>query len=288
MPNRGKQKKDGCGHPFVWAFLTLLTFPVVLITTDMLGAGGLWPFALAVVATLLVLALEAAIRGKLWPFEPQFAECLGHPETPVRILVFMGGVLLILETALILTAATDLRSDPALIGLVMRKECAVRHLAGPDMFCRALTGEGAAPVAVQTKPRDAVSFAIRMRAANAWFPNETLATCSQRVAQQATDNQSVRAVSLVHCTAWRVASNGILTAKSSKTGFAALSMTRDQDGMYRVGVWSDNINDPSWDAALGDRAEAGRDVVRTTGIPPNLVTALQAEALGRAQQTFRQ
>lgn len=280
--------KDGCGHPFVWAFLTLATFPVVLVATDMLGAGGLWSFAYAVVSTLLVLALEAAVRGRLWPFEPQFAECLGHPETPVRILVFMGGVLLILETGLILGVATDLRSDPALIGLVMRKECGARQYRGSDEMCRALDGEDRISTASPAKPRDAISYAIRMQAAKAWLPDEPLAACTQRIAQQTTDGTAIRGVSLVHCSSWSIGVNGALSAKTTKTGFVAFSLTGDGNGLYRIGAWSDNINDPSWDATLGDKAEDGRNVVRTTGILPDLVTALQAESLGRAQQILQQ
>lgn len=283
MPKAGRNRRTDEGHPYVWAFLTLVTFPVVLIATDMLGAEGVWPFAYAILATLAVLALEGLVRKRLWPFEPQFAECLGHPDTPVRIILFLGGFLLVLETALILLAATDPRVDASLVKLVMRKECAART-ASAGSFCAYLSGERASDS--RMKPRDAISYAIRMHAAGAWFPDEPLVTCGRRSMDQAAE-ASARNVSIVHCTAWRVDADGVLKPKSSVTRFAAAALSKGEDGLFRVTGWSENTNDASWDMTLGDRAETARDVVRSFGVMPDLITILQAEALGRAQESLR-
>jgi hypothetical protein len=279
----GRKKQTPHGHPYVWAFLTLLTFPVVLIASDMLGARGVLPFAYAILATLAVLAFEGLTRKRLWPFEPPFAECLGHPDTPLRIILFLGGFLLILETALLVIAATDLRLDASLVKLVMRKECGA-HGGSSESFCTYLSGERTPDT--HLLPRDEISYAIRMHAATAWFADAPLVTCAQRNMNQTTDTL-IRNVSLVLCTSWGVDADGRVFKKSTVNRLIAAALSKAEDGLYRIAGWSENTNDASWDLTLGDRAETGRDVVRSFGVMPDLITIMQSEAQGRAQEMLR-
>jgi len=131
-----REDQEHRGHPAVWAFLTIVSFPIVLMASDALGARGLWPFAYAILATLAVLILELLVRGGLWPFEKGFVEHIGHPDTPIRILIFIGATLLVLETALIFTVATDRRIDPELVRFVAEKQCS----AHPDQLIQGLCG----------------------------------------------------------------------------------------------------------------------------------------------------
>lgn len=116
-------KKRSQGHPRVWAALTLITFPVVLLTADALDVPGLWPFVYALLGTFLIFMLEALVRRRLWPFEMEFSTTFAHPETPYRILLLLGITLLILETVLIIGVATDRRFDDALVRLILHKQC---------------------------------------------------------------------------------------------------------------------------------------------------------------------
>lgn len=268
----------------MWAFLTLATFPVVLIAMDMLGLRGIWPFAYATVATLIVLALEGTIRGKLWPFEPIFAEFLGHPDTPIRIILFLGAVLLVLETSLIAIFALDRRTDLALIGLVARKQCAAWQDPASSSLCRRLEAEER-PVA--TMKEDSLAFALRTRAAEEWYPTGTLATCAVRQAQAWIDGAAKRTVALTHCTSWTLDGEGNLAPKSAMTKYVAASASTGDDGLPRIAGWSDDFNEPGWDQTLGDQAETGRNLVRSTSILPNLVEMLQAEARMRAMESLK-
>ncbi len=129
-----------CGHPSIWAVLTLLAFPIVLVTTNMLGVQGLRPFWYALIATFVVLLLEALVRGRLWPFEDGFIESIGHPETPFRIFVFLGSLLLLIETVFIFSILTDKNLDQALVRLVAQKNCtATVETQGQKDVCRLLT-----------------------------------------------------------------------------------------------------------------------------------------------------
>lgn len=135
MPG-GKQKN---GHSALWAFISIIAFPIVLISADILEVGGLLPFIFAMVATLVILTLEAGITGKLWMFEDKFINRIGDPEMHVRLLIFVGAMLLILESALLFMAATDRRMDPLLLQMIVNKQCsAPRGLDDGQSLCRDL------------------------------------------------------------------------------------------------------------------------------------------------------
>ncbi|MBU1349167.1 hypothetical protein KJ781_03825 [Patescibacteria group bacterium] len=277
----GQRKRSGNGHPNVWAFLTLATFPIVLIATDMLGLHGVWPFVYAILATLIVLALEGTIRGKLWPFEPHFAECLGHPDTPIRILLFLGGVLLILETSLIAIIALDRRTDMALIGFVARKECTAWHDPSSSSLCRRLMDEKRSTAAAPTV--DGRSFAIRTRALQEWYPDAPLATCAVRQAASWTDTSSHYALAYAHCVSWSIDGQGKLKADGATTRYVAVNLNEGEETLPHVSGWSDDMNDPSWDMTLREHAEDGRDRVRSSSVLSDILPVLQAEAKIRAE-----
>ena len=89
-------------HATLWATLTFGVFIVTYILAIVLGAWGFMPFVYGALAMLAILLLEALFRGRLWPFEPYFSRSFGHPEASRRLLIFSGGFLLILETAILL------------------------------------------------------------------------------------------------------------------------------------------------------------------------------------------
>ncbi|MEK7655171.1 MAG: hypothetical protein AAB386_00610 [Patescibacteria group bacterium] len=135
MPG-GRRKNN---HPTLWAFLTILTFPIVLISADILDVRGALPFIFAIVATLLILTMEVAATGKLWMFEDKFINRIGDPEMHVRLLIFVGAMLLVFESALILLTATDRRMDPLLLQMIVNKQCsAPRGLDDEQNLCRDL------------------------------------------------------------------------------------------------------------------------------------------------------
>ncbi len=135
MPG-GRRKNN---HPTLWAFLTIVTFPIVLISADILDVRGALPFIFAIVATLLILTLEVAVTRRLWMFEDKFINRIGDPEMHIRLLIFVGAMLLILESALILITATDRRMDPLLLQMIVNKQCsAPRGLDGGQSLCRDL------------------------------------------------------------------------------------------------------------------------------------------------------
>lgn len=285
MPGGKRQN----GHPEVWAFLTIITFPIVLIATDLLGAEGLWPFGFALLGTFSILVLEAVVRGRLWPFEEGFIDRIGHPDTPLRILIFLGATLLILETTLIFAVSTDRRFDPALIGFITDKECAARQDPISNQLCLWLNQPLMARSATIQKG-SLMDYAVRRYAAQAWFPDEALVTCTERNVQRATDSSTgvERVVYLVHCASWKLDGAGELKQKSKNTTFVGSTLQPADDGGYRVVAWTEDPNSEEWKTTLGPIADGSRDRVLGLAILPEFEAALQEEALQRAQTLLQQ
>ena len=270
------------GHPLVWAVLSVLAFPVILLVAQALGSPGLLPLAWAAAATLIILLCELIARRRLWIFEPQLADFISHPETPLRLLLVLGCVLLILETALIFLVATNRHMDDGLIGLVMRKQCS----AGYDKNARALCGYLQAPrnaLGQALIQNDLAAYTLRAETAKQWFANESLATCAQRKVTQASVNQfDLYYVGLVHCTAWQIDADNQLQVKTEKTGFAGIWLTKDTNGFYSASKWTDDPSSDQWSATLKTLAQDAKAKVQSLSISPEFIKALRAETLKRA------
>ncbi len=89
-------------RPLVWAALSLTAYLVTFVIAVSLGVPGPLPFVYGGLAMLGVMLSEACLRGKLWLFEPAFSRTFGHPEIAHRLTFFSMGLLLVLETSIIL------------------------------------------------------------------------------------------------------------------------------------------------------------------------------------------
>lgn len=277
------RKYETKGHPKVWAVISVIAFPVVLLAAQGLGAPGLWPIVWAASATLLVLLCEVMARGRLWISEPNLAEFISHPETPIRLLIFSGAILLILETALIFLVATNRRMDDGLIGLVMRKQCSAEY----DKTARSLCGYLQAPRDALGRilfQNDLAAYALRAETAKQWFANESLVTCAQRkIDQLATSEFDLYYAGLIHCAAWQIDQAGQLQVKTEKTGFAGIWLTKDANGFYAAGKWTDNPNSDQWSETLKSMAESAKTRIQSLSISSEFKQALRAETLKRAR-----
>jgi len=99
---RDRERDPKAYHVLVYALLSLTSYLVAFILSITLGAPGPLPFVIGGAALIFTLALEAGFRGRLWIFEPVFSEAFGHPQIAHRLTYFSVGLLLILETSIIL------------------------------------------------------------------------------------------------------------------------------------------------------------------------------------------
>lgn len=276
------------GHPEIWAVLTIITFPIVLIACEFLEVGQWWSFIYALLATFCVLVLEAIVRGRLWPFEHGFINSIGHPETPFRIMVFLGATLLVLETVAIVGAVTDPRFDEGLISLVIQKECRMRHHSkSADAICRILT-EPKRIVSSTVHTSDLADRAIVEHAASVWSRPEGITKCAVRPLLRSIDARTgdVREAALVQCSTWEVSNDMTIFATHTDHKFVAARIEKGTDGLYTVSRWSEDPADDSWDMALGDMAAACRDRAEALSILPELITSMQEESKQKALEAL--
>lgn len=270
------------GHPNIWAFLSIIAFPIVLLSMDVLGVSGLWPFIMAMGATLLILVLEAIVRGRIWPFEPGFAEHLGHPDLPMRLAIFMAATLFLLQTAFFIAVSVDPRFDESIMAFVLRRQC-VSSYASTHPACRRTS----LPPQLEPSPSqtaDTIGFAIRTQAKKLWYPNAELATCAQRIIEiTPIENNGQDVFSIVQCTNWGLMNGSVLKKQQSQIHFVGARITKDETGFVRVVAWTDDYTSPNWTSVLGSIAESTRQTAQTLPIYPQFSTVLEAESLGRAQ-----
>lgn len=270
------------GHPNVWAFLTLIAFPIVLLSTDVLGASGIWPFLFAMGSTLLILALEAIVRGKIWPFEPGYAEYLGHPDLPMRLVIFMAACLFLLQTAFFVAVSVDPHFDESIMAFILQRQC-TQPGASSLSLCASAT-KSTNPTLVSSSLADPIGYAIRTQAAKLWFPGDLLATCSERIVTIApVVNGGQRVVAIVECANWTLSEDGVVRKKTSVTRFVGAQLTKDVSGFLRITAWTDDYTSANWDSVLGSIAESSRVTAQTLSVYPEFSTVLEAESLGRAQ-----
>ncbi|MBU2509023.1 MAG: hypothetical protein ABII13_00665 [Patescibacteria group bacterium] len=270
-------KKKTKGQPAVWALITILTFPIILMAAELLGAPGLWPFAWAVLATVAVLVLEVLARGKLWIFEPGFVERISHNETPLRLLVVVGAILLILETGLIFAIATNRNYDGDLMGMIMRRQCAAQYDKKAKSLCQFLQTPRLNSGKLMPE-LDLIGSSMRTYTAKKWFEDEPMVTCSQKkVEQSEIKDYTIEYVALLHCTSWRVDERGILDSKEEKTAFAGATLREDLNGFYKVEKWTDDPANADWNEVLKEIALDSRFKVKSLKISPEFLASLQTQ-----------
>ncbi len=120
---------------FVWAAITVISLPVVALSLISLGIHSSIAFLLGACFIFILIVLEALIRGKSWIFSPAFHELFGHHETVFRILIVIGGALLILQTAFVVQLLRNPNMDSMLLNLIIQKQC--QENPGPltDILC---------------------------------------------------------------------------------------------------------------------------------------------------------
>jgi hypothetical protein len=115
------------GHPqhnHIWALLSLTTFIVVYLSAILLGERGIMPFVYAALMILAVLLIEGLLRGELWLFDPQFNHAICNTDTPYRLMIFVGTFLLILESAILVSAAVDPHLEYVVGQFLIQQSCA--------------------------------------------------------------------------------------------------------------------------------------------------------------------
>ena len=88
----------------IWAALSLGAF-LVTFTYVASMRTTLEAFGLGALALILILIIEGLLRGRVWMLEPRFQKIFEDKNMPVRMLIFTGSIVFILETVILLSMA---------------------------------------------------------------------------------------------------------------------------------------------------------------------------------------
>jgi len=94
-------------HNHMWALLSITGFLVLYLVAIVWGEQGLMPFFYGSMAMLCILLIEALLRGKMWLFEPQFNHAITRKDMPLRLALFVGCFVFVLESLLTVGVATN-------------------------------------------------------------------------------------------------------------------------------------------------------------------------------------
>ena len=122
-PSASKTAENHDPRAIMWASLTIAAFLIVFVSSIALGSGGILPFLYGMATMLGIMTLEGILRGRLWLFDDHFKYRLSDPKLPVRLLIFIGGFLLIIETRIIIGVVTNPYLDQSLARLIEWKQC---------------------------------------------------------------------------------------------------------------------------------------------------------------------
>ncbi|HPN14944.1 MAG TPA: hypothetical protein PLF71_02405 [bacterium] len=179
----------------VWAVVSILSFPTVALSLATLGWNSLAAFLLACLATISILILEAFTRGKVWIFDDKFRHIFDHEDTPFRIIVVAGGMLLILETILIVETFRNPAFDGFILNIMAKKQCASPTSYVAKIICPHYTGSTATQSKNLKQREFPLKYSLEQAAKTHLLPNAVAGSCAILPAQwpnYAQDDRSVK------------------------------------------------------------------------------------------------
>lgn len=118
-----------------WALYTIFAFPTAVLVASSLGWSYIMSFCAGVVASLLVLLMNAFMESRLWLFTEKWGEQFFSHELGYKLLVIAMIVLFVIESALIALFFIDGSMDGLALQLIVARRCAVPTEATRD-FCQ--------------------------------------------------------------------------------------------------------------------------------------------------------
>lgn len=216
----------------VWAAISVVSFPIVALSLASLGWQPYAAFLMACVATIAVLFIEAVVRGKSWIFQDAYRHIFEHKETPFRILVVTGGVLLILESLLVYEFLQNPAVDGMILNVVARKQCTHPQAPFAHLVC---------PMFVQqptiNRPEFALTYSLEEAAKKHLIPSALAGSCVVLPIDTLDLSQS-NFTFFAYCQTWQAN-----TCKITKTGESAMvnaQMNGDEQGFYTPTAWQED------------------------------------------------
>jgi hypothetical protein len=264
----------------LWATLTLIAFPIVALSLGWLGMDPLQSFFLGALASLLVLLIEGATRGRWWMSDPAIAKILEDRALPLRLVVLVGILVLLFQSALLVGFLTSDVMDYPVLRFVLEREC-----TGPNHpFFTRLCEQASKPLSQSTM--DQPLAALRMTSERRMLKGPYV-TCAVRRVMTDTDPSSEHLVGLVRCDRWvfGTLSQRPVSVESVQRAVAA-TVQVEQNGSYTARVWSDDPTSPEWESVMTPNIVSYENALTRIQNDERALRGLNTETFRRAVELF--
>lgn len=238
VPRKTVDKKTSSSAS-VWAVISILSFPTVALSLASMGWNSLAAFLLACLATVSILILEAFTRGKIWIFDDKFRHIFDNQDTPFRIIVVTGGILLILETILIVETFRNPAFDGFILNIVAKKQCASPTGYVAKIICPHYMPSSGSQTKILKQHEFPLKYSLEQAAKTRLLPNAVAGSCAILPAvwpDYGPDNKAIKF--FAYC---RQEQAGICTSgDQSESAIITAEFTRNPMGYYVPLTWQED------------------------------------------------
>lgn len=224
----------------VWMGITIFVFPFIALIADLYGFHPAVSFGLGAIASIIILVIELITRKRVWFFDPCIKEWIEHPLLAHRLIGFLGIVLLLFLSFLMVGFLMNPALDQNVMRFILNRQCSNPQTRWMASVCRI-------PEIEPERATDPVSAAIRTEAAKRMYPESSLVTCAQKTINQTRDEVTVIRSAIIRCDQWVI---GTLMQKpvsfQSTQALIMVKLIVQQDGSYLVQEWSEDSSSDAW------------------------------------------
>lgn len=228
-----------------WAIITIASFPIVALSLAAMGWKSYTAFLMACLATLAILLIEAIVRGRVWIFQKNYQHIFDHEETPFRILVVTGGVLLVLETILLIQFFQNPAMDGYILNLVARKQCNNPQAPFAHLICP-IFEKSSIP-----KQEYALDFSMEQAAKSHLMPTALAGSCITVPVSRTNADNTCSAKFFAYCQAWKADS-----CQNSNPGEVALitaQFMKNAEGFFVPTSWQEDRQSDEYKKIMDNR-----------------------------------
>ena len=242
------QSQGTSGSDFVWAAVSITTLPIVALSLTGFGLHPAMAFLAGGVSTVAVVILEAVIRGKTWIFSELFKDAFGHHDSAFRLLVGIGGILLILQTAFVLQILRNPGLDSMLLNLILQKQCGNNPGPLAHVICPAF--QESIKSNTQNMP---LVYSLEQASKNRLIPTSIFGSCAIVPLENAIESQTkIRINFFAYCKPWsKNSTNGKELSPVMRVINAEL--IKNSDGFYAPTIWQEYAEGEIFNALSSDQ-----------------------------------
>lgn len=233
---RPSKKSDKPLKPFrsdtVWAVISILSLPTIALSLAGMGWKPYTAFLMACLAMLGILLAEGLTRGKIWIFQDSFRHIFEHQDTPFRILVVTGGILLLLETFLLLQLFQNPSMDGFLLNIIAKKQCVNPKTAVSSLVCPMLNKQAMMP-----REDRVAKYSLEEAAKKHLLPDSLASSCIVMPISQASTTSAGTARFFAHCQSWEA---GSCAQGKVASAIVTAEMTRNEQGYLVPMTWQED------------------------------------------------